>query len=331
MKSNRLDSIQFLRFAAAFSVLVYHIPRLHFGSWGVDVFFIISGFVIAYSANKSTDFFFTKRLVRVIPIYWLLTIAVFAIAWYSPSLLTHTSPNFYYLTKSLLFIPFDKNALELRPILVVGWTLNYEMIFYTIFAISLKVTKNKYIYVSSIAITLLHLTAHSLPKELPIVRFLSDSIILEFVFGMIVFQLWKHWNEKNIQLSKSSSSLVAIAVAILILLSLMLNTQIRAIDLGLPSFLVVILALHLGPLIKIPRLFLLLGDSSYSLYLTHLFVIQLADKFLNAFDKVGFAFWSSTVIVIVLCMFLSICSYKFIELPISYFLRAKIISNKAHG
>ena len=143
---NKIESIQVLRFFAAFSVMMVHLPIFEFGIWGVDIFFIISGFIMMYVTENNEKFFLIKRIFRIVPLYWILTLGVFILAIFVPDILNNTTANIEHLFKSLFFIPFDKNGTGHFPILFLGWTLNFEVIFYFLFALSLVFfQKNKMI------------------------------------------------------------------------------------------------------------------------------------------------------------------------------------------
>ena len=134
---NKIEIIQVLRFFAAFSVMMVHLPIIGFGIWGVDIFFVISGFIMMYVTENNQKNFLIKRIIRIVPLYWILTLGVFSIAIFYPDLLNNTTANFEHLIKSLFFVPFDKNSSGHFPILFLGWTLNFEIIFYILFSISL--------------------------------------------------------------------------------------------------------------------------------------------------------------------------------------------------
>ena len=156
-------------------------PLVLFGASGVDLFFVISGFIM-YHTNRDrfgrggapTDFF-VRRLIRIVPLYWLCTLAV--VLLHFGGLYANKVITWFSLGSSLLFLP-DPNI-----VLGVGWTLNYEMYFYSIFAIWLLLGTTR----SGIAGVLL-----SLPLMIVFSRllpagamrgFLTDPIALEFGFG----------------------------------------------------------------------------------------------------------------------------------------------------
>lgn len=140
--SQRIDSIQLLRAVAAIAVVTQHVPIPIFGDglWGVDLFFVISGFIMCHATARSGRNFFLKRIIRIVPLYWLGTLFIYALALTLPQLLNTTTANPVDLLKSLLFIPFIKGGIPV-PIVFQGWTLNYEMFFYGLFWISLLVSR----------------------------------------------------------------------------------------------------------------------------------------------------------------------------------------------
>jgi peptidoglycan/LPS O-acetylase OafA/YrhL len=144
----RLYGLELLRFIAAALVLFFHISVIGVGEFGVDIFFIISGFVMMYSTQTDSRNFFLKRLIRIVPLYWLVTIITFSFYYIFPSFFSLPSNDLSHLVMSLLFIPFDKNGSGHAPILSVGWTLNYEMYFYFLFSLACIISnKNRGIVV----------------------------------------------------------------------------------------------------------------------------------------------------------------------------------------
>src|SRR5208282_580963 len=90
-------NLHLLRVAAALAVVYCHIASkagldlpLAFGSFGVDIFFVVSGFIIAYIGTKSPQSFLLRRLIRIAPFYWSASLFVFSIAWFFPQQLRQT-------------------------------------------------------------------------------------------------------------------------------------------------------------------------------------------------------------------------------------------------
>ena len=129
------DSIQALRGLAALFVVFQHVRFLNFGAFGVDIFFCISGFMIMFTTEKSTKYFFRKRLVRILPLYYLMTLGTYLSLLLFPSMFQQTRHDFSYLVKSLLFIPFDIGSGAIQPLVRIGWTINCEMLFYLLFSL----------------------------------------------------------------------------------------------------------------------------------------------------------------------------------------------------
>ncbi len=142
-----LYNLQILRALAAYLVFLTHfglyagpiLPRpdvLAFGAAGVDVFFVLSGFIMFVSTSgrdAGIGAFLTRRVARVVPVYWLVTLvlALLALAGLKPIGIMELRPE--YLIESLLFLPFSRGG-YIEPLNSVGWTLNYEMFFYVVFA-----------------------------------------------------------------------------------------------------------------------------------------------------------------------------------------------------
>src|SRR5947209_976295 len=126
----RLHNIQYLRGIAALGVVAFHaaltagVP-FRMGAFGVDIFFVISGFLMVAITNVNSRQapFLRDRIVRVVPLYWIATLVV-----YLADRRYTSGPD--QLVSSLMFIPrgHSADAPWFFPVLNVGWTLNYEML-----------------------------------------------------------------------------------------------------------------------------------------------------------------------------------------------------------
>jgi peptidoglycan/LPS O-acetylase OafA/YrhL len=318
MDSSRNQIIEVLRFLAAAAIVVVHLPTMGwpYASLGVDMFFIISGFVMMLSTTKNHDQFFLKRLIRIVPIYWVLTIVIFIVALLAPEVLNNTSGSVADLMKSLLFIPFDKNGAGHFPILFVGWTLNYEMFFYAAFAAALYLNfKNRDLVVGFIFLGLVVLLQK---QDAFLLQVYSDPIILEFVLGFALFEVLGQRRPGRLLL------FVLIYSAPLILTDIEISH--RAYKFGAPCFVMALLALHFFRAVKFPKTIVTLGGASYALYLSHPYVIQFCDKVLNIFDHGLMGRIITTLIVFAVTCVIAILIYKVFEHPVTQSLRTRLIS-----
>ena len=201
----KLIGVQYLRAIAALMVAYFHlqdeIPAFsralsfdrivdsHNLSCGVSVFFVISGFIMYVTSRKlSASEFAKRRLVRIIPLYWGVTLLVVAVALLDPRGLQSTVLDATYITKSLIFVPYHNPGQHgaLFPVLVPGWTLNYEMAFYTLFALALLAPARWRMVVigSTLGIAALAGCMHSRPMMTSLWGFYTSSLLLLFAAGI---------------------------------------------------------------------------------------------------------------------------------------------------
>lgn len=333
------SGVQFLRFFAAILVVITHATgsiaekMLELGPgqyWksglaGVDIFFVISGFVMAVSSEKligqpnAWKIFLTKRIVRIVPLYWIATSAKILAAFVFAKHAIHSRLDFSYLLACYFFIPALNADGEVLPILTVGWTLTYEMFFYMIFAIALVLKVLPLRFVFAVFLILACIGLFREPDWAPI-TVLASPIILEFAFGMTIAYLYKAGKQFSPVISLSA----IILGGILLFLPETLPFKWRFIFWGIPAALIVggfvFAESWLGS--RIPAVLTKLGDSSYSLYLFHPFAIPLVVVLMI---KLGIP---SPVMVLLVCIGVSllvgITSYKLIELPLTRYIRSVV-------
>ena len=333
----RLDSVQLLRAIAAVSVVAFHTPFFApIGSWGVTLFFVISGFIMCYVTEKSGSHFLQKRILRIVPLYWAGTVCVFGVAVAAPGLVQNTTGDIGDLVKSLLFIPFYKGQ-TIQPVLFLGWTLNFEMFFYLLFAFSLKLS-HRYRALSCSAILLAIAACGQLFRfDSVFLQFYSQPIILDFIFGMICYALLVSIARRRTGPSSLPARLAWTLVGAAFLVSMPLSIGLPLVATsGTPTANGGIILAALASLsfcffvyglagTSLPRPIVLIGDASYSLYLFHPYVIQLFAKAFKSFDANDTGAHLLAVVAIVLCCVLSVTLYRYVERPVTRYLREKLI------
>lgn len=282
---SRYDGIQFLRFIASALVVLTHatfytnerldrtFPVWPLGAVGVDIFFVISGFVMMISSQHLIQQpggwkeFTARRLVRIVPMYWLATTVKLGILLLVPALVLHAQLDPARIMLSYLFLPTTNVDGRFEPLLGVGWTLIFEMFFYFCFALALRFRLNVLAFVATVMIAC---TAISLFRQgtWPAATMYFDPIVLYFLLGMVMAALPRQRGR--------SAPLVAGTVLIALTACLLLTDvggefQERGwlrMALVATSVYLVILA---EPVVqgRIPKAFLYLGEISYVLYLFH--------------------------------------------------------------
>jgi exopolysaccharide production protein ExoZ len=287
----RSAAIQQLRAVAVLGVMAYHLGQwirsdVEVGAAGVDVFFLISGVVMTTSAwpRAQTPFeFLWRRFVRVVPLYWLATLVVAAIATLRPGLLFDVAPEPGHLIQSLLFIPHLNPDGRPFPLLAPGWTLNYEAIFYLAFAIALVAPRERRLAV---------LTAILLPLAclgffwFQTYRLFANPMLVQFLAGAAIGRLWLG---RALPTPAGGSALIGVAVAGYVLshfAGVKTDFYVRPFAWGLPSAALVLGVLSLEAGGKVPRLGWLqrIGDASYSIYLVHYPLIAIFNRVIGPTD-----------------------------------------------
>lgn len=319
MSADRIETVQALRAIAALAVVAQHVSVFGAGAWGVDVFFVISGFIVCYVTQVPDPQFLLKRLFRVVPLYWLGTLVVFVAALMIPAAFQFTKPTADALIKSMLFIPFEKGR-EVQPMLFLGWTLNYEMFFYLVFAAAMAISHRLRIAIASMLILALVAAGQLAPIDNVPLHFWTRPILLEFVFGMLTFVALRRAQPLTERLQGYAPLMLAAALVVPFGLSWLIESSERVLEWGLPSAIGFILLVASTRNCRIPAPILLLGDASYSLYLLHPYIVQPLNKLGGVLGSQSAAVAIGLLSVGLACA-LSIVSYKLIEKPSNRWLR----------
>ena len=301
------------------------------GNVGVDIFFVISGFVM-WSAQKTSGkrpttpgTFLRQRIIRVVPLYYLFTFALL-LAWLAlPSAFPRmTAPTSAHVLLSLAFVPHLDPGGTAFPLLAQGWTLNFEMFFYLVFAIGLMLPARRRFGQLAALLPALALLGLLLPEGLsrraPVLSLL-DPLLIEFLGGIVIAR----WVEKGWQPGVVSGwAVVSLGAAALLFAP---NPPAegdwaRLVLFGVPAFLIVAGAVGVETSAKYFRagpVPLLLGGASYSLYLSHTFVVSIVCKALGG----GAHPWRVTEAATALSILVALVVYRFVEQPLLDVLRGR--------
>lgn len=335
-----LERLQALRFLAAAAVVIRHIfmeleqhgvafplrdiaLQIPWGA-GVDVFFVISGFVITVSAVDKPQSagaagdFIVRRLIRLWPTYALFTALMLVAMAAIPDNLNHPTIDPAHTAASFVFLPWpEPGDAALYPVLGQGWTLNYEMFFYACFAgVMLAPARHRIgmLWAGGVALVLAGLV-WKLPLPL---GYWADTIVLEFLFGVALAGAYR-----RVQANSSWMVLAALAgMATVVFVSMSWPDLPRVVKAGIPALLIVGGIVFSGRTVEkwfgCPPL-ATLGNASYALYLSHTFTVNLL---LIVWMKLGFdAPWAFVAIAFIASVAVSLATYLVLEKPSMAFLK----------
>ncbi|MEA2722081.1 MAG: exopolysaccharide production protein ExoZ [Candidatus Eremiobacteraeota bacterium] len=332
-----LGNVQALRAIAALLVVVVHAyavestylpgrpwttPYHILGTYGVDLFFVISGVVMLVSTatwfgeRSAPRRFLARRATRIYPPYWIVT-ALVLVAY----LLVPSAAGEHRSARPDVLLSFLALPQRGEPLLVVGWTLTYELVFYAVFAFALTFARRYLAVVTAIWLLAVVLIGALGPHANPLVRVLGSWFNLEFVFGMAVGTL--------VLRGAFAAPRALLALAIVLVVAVCVATAYsgrefleiawwRPWAVGLPMALLVYASLGLERRgVLAPRWLRAQGDASYALYLWHVPVIGALGLALNRIHvngtpaRVAIVFGGYALAIAV-----SFAAYRWIERPL---------------
>ena len=282
-RTETVVAIQYLRAVAAGLIAFQHamgIPvfahyAAHFGTVGVDLFFVISGFIMwttTETSRRGPVRFWLARLVRIVPLYWAFTTLYLAAALITPESFYVVHLEAAHIIKSYLFVPaMHPNIGLIAPVYTLGWTLNYEMFFYLLFGLCLLVPWPRLRF-SVLAVAFLLLVAGGLlvQPQGAVARTYTDPIMLEFLAGVMLAilapLLMRYGTIAGLLLLAGAVMWVAVVYGYGFVPD-------RIVSHGIPAVAAVAGALMIERAARArpSRFWLMLGDASYSIYLAHPF------------------------------------------------------------
>ena len=342
-------SIQYLRAFAVILVCYCHVLGhlgnsyqanfyylSNFGAIGVDIFFVISGFIISIICKnivpglKPSLKFLKNRFIRINLIYYFITlIYIFKNIIFYKSEISNLS-----LVKSIIILPiFEQGNLFIPTLFLGGWTLSFEWLFYIIYSmlIGIQVIKRELILI--FFLFLLCFLGSLFPYNFVQLKFITNPIILEFVLGLLIALIYK------MEISKKRKLFIGyflFFLAILIFMSLIfykndiiseqtnilkgIGSSERFLFWGIPSGILVLglVLIEKSDIENFPKVpfFINLGEASYSIYLTHqlcLFVYLSTNKRIYAINSMNADF--KILVLTIILLFFGYIFHKYFETP----------------
>jgi exopolysaccharide production protein ExoZ len=295
---------------------------------GVDIFFVLSGFLMIYTSQnlygqrRAWFTFLKKRFQRIVPLYWFYTTLMIIVMMVLPHAFDTAQASISHFIQSYLFIPHERPAGGLKPVLSLGWTLNYEMFFYVVFACLLFLSRHSLMAIMMPLFIALATAHYFLPETMSMPYFWTRPIILEFVIGMMI---------ANIYLSNLRFSQIMvfplIGIAVLAFFFMPYSTTIMDLDIyRLPNMAMAVLLISGLTLCKgtdkwkIPQWLKALGDSSYTLYLAHPFGVGICALIVTRFNL---GQGTHFVLSFLTCVLGSYIAYYLIEKNITGYFKGK--------
>ena len=347
MSGKRLHHLQALRgIAASLVVLDHAVDSLvrygdlssdfsplfwHLGDMGVSVFFVISGFIMMFTAGEdfakagATRKFLTKRLIRIVPLYWLATLLMFVMsgAW------KRGATGFSELAMSLMFIPYRGSTSGLiQPVLGQGWTLNYEVFFYIVFAVALMLRDKVGIILMSAlfaGLALMGLSMNFAGVSLGTAAvFYGNPIMMLFLAGVFVGWLYRR-NPAMLRFGHPFwliSAIMALDVTGAVVFTSAVSSPIFVLAARILCIAAVTVCVFAANTTEgfVERLSEMVGDGSYSTYLFHTFLLAVMNRSIPTDGVVH-----GVIFVVLALLGANLAGYlclRLLEKPLSQFLRS---------
>lgn len=337
-----IDSVQLLRALAALAVVAHHAlndlaalsGQARAYPWpleaGVDLFFVISGFIMVRISGEAPGGrgdgagFLIRRIARIVPPYWAASALYLSIVLAAPHLLSRPPPGAGEVVAAFLFVPVRGAEGLIQPIYPLGWTLNYEMGFYLLFAGSLLVRTTAPWRVALLAVVFGAFVAAGalFGPQAAVLQAWSDPIILEFVLGAAIGLM-------PVRVLRAVSGFARLALVFVALPGFALFGEggPRVLAWGVPSALLVLAAVSGETALRggVGRLAVALGDASYMIYLAHPFLLRPLRRVFASQDVLVLAPTAGGAAYLLLAMIgtavVALFVYRWAERPVTMRLR----------
>lgn len=344
-----LGRVQILRFVAASAVLFAHLQHevltrlpqgagfrpftLIDGGFGVDLFFVISGFIMyhvsadAFGQPHAARTFLVRRYLRVAPLYYLATLLMLVATFAFRGSVSIAEPDLAHVLASFLFLPALNGLGEPVPVLKLGWTLNFEAYFYVMFAMALALGRTVGLAALALGLTVVVLLAQIWPQPPVAIAFWGQSLVYEFLAGIGVAMLYRRGMRRS-----AAWAWVVIVASIGLLVTLRVSEVLpllpRGVYAGVPAALIV-LAVVAAPFDEahgpVRRFLVAGGEASYAVYVIHPFGIRAGAL---VWERLGLPAepWLYVGVLMVVVIAAAFAVNALVERPLDRWLRA--LSNR---
>ena len=336
---NKLQNIQALRGIAVLSVLLFHLgviekkyggsntllpDWLQFGMFGVDLFFVISGFVMVtvtrgkFGQMKSALLFLYHRVSRIYPLYWAYTTLALLVFIVQPSWVNNSQGNQVDILSSYLLFPG-----RLLPLVQVGWTLIHEVYFYVVFFLLLLLPEK--FFVPALFLWGVGIAVSGFPVVPPLTRLVLHPLTFEFIAGCLLAVHYHNFRPVKV----NGNVLVAIAglgLAAAVVGYIQYHRATGASPLefdealyyGIPAVVIVFCITHAERNgVTLPGFLIQLGNISYSIYLSHLFTVNVVGRIWGGFATDSLLDNAiALTLAFALALAVGYASYRILELPL---------------
>jgi len=348
--NNSFVSIHVLRAVAAMLVLFAHLwtpfsmmgvkfPNFIEGAAGVDLFFVISGFVMVYSSEKffgqpgGSARFLGHRLSRIVPLYWVAS-TIRLIQILKAHVFSISDLSWPFIVLCYLFYPAARPSGSFSPLLGVGWTLNFEMFFYVIFTIAVLFRRRMAVLFAVVTLSALSIGGSLELFPQPLAYLTAYPFLWEFIYGILIAFAYR----ESLRLTPLISVTLTVAGAIFYVWTCTLHAsgeiaEFREIFWGIPAA-CVITGLTLSQIPAQTKFWMplvVIGEASYALYLTHTITLDMLYFHLARKIHVANYPWIYAVFEFTVAILIAIGIHFYIEKPMTRFLRSKFRYQRKSG
>lgn len=347
---SRVGTLQILRMLAATLVMVGHLqhemlelmgtklaPVLHEipFDWGlgVDIFFVISGFIMYYLCHDkfgqkgSAGLFLRRRLARIVPLYWFFTTIILVIALMTTRETGGLPLKLPNIVASYLFIPGPVCLEFCYPVYTLGWTLNFEMLFYVLFAVALMMRRTPgLIFIAAMLLAFMGLRLLTIPLPASI-HFWGDSISGDFLAGIVISRLYMNGVRIRPSVAVMMIALAGI-VAVIFYQAGLYRSVGRIVTGGIPATLIVmagVLAWQAPGRSLVSRILIHGGDASYALYLWHPFAVKATSTMASRIAVIADTPALFMVIAIIIAYLGASVIHIFFERPLTHWFNRRAV------